>query len=165
MISTLQVTGKFIVMDIIVKPVAYVRNSRPTPGDDFWGATMSEIELAPEMPDEALENIGMFSHLEIIYYFNKTGNGKIAYTRRPRGNPDYPPMGIFAQRNKDRPNWIGLTTVELIEHAGRVLKVRYLDAIDGTPVLDIKPVFKEFLPTGEVRQADWVGDLMRAYWK
>jgi tRNA (adenine37-N6)-methyltransferase len=152
-------------MDIIVKPVAYVRNSRPTTGDDFWGATISEIELAPEMPEEALENIGKFSHLEIIYYFNQTGDGEFAYARHPRGNPAYPLMGIFAQRNKDRPNWIGLTTVELIEHSRRVLKVRYLDAIDGTPVLDIKPVFKEFQVKPPISQPDWVGDLMRDYWK
>jgi tRNA (adenine37-N6)-methyltransferase len=152
-------------MDIIVKPVAYVRNSRPTPGDDFWGGTISEIELAPGMPAEALDGIGLFSHLEIVYYFNQTGDGEIAHARRPRGNPAYPLMGIFAQRNKDRPNRIGLTSVELIEHTGRVIKVRYLDAIDGTPVLDIKPVFKEFLPKGEVRQADWVEDLMKEYWR
>jgi tRNA (Thr-GGU) A37 N-methylase len=74
-------------------------------------------------------------------------------------------MGIFAQRNKDRPNSIGLTTVELLEHSGRVIRVRYLDAIDGTTVLDIKPVFREFLPKGEVRQAEWVGDLMKDYWR
>lgn len=152
-------------MDIIVKPVAFVRNSRPTPGDDFWGGTISEIELAPEMPEEALEGIGLFSHLEIIYYFDQVGDGKITYARRPRGNPVYPLMGIFAQRNKDRPNWIGLTTVDLLEHTGRAIKVRYLDAIDGTPVLDIKPVFKEFQPKGEIRQAEWVGDLTRDYWK
>jgi tRNA (adenine37-N6)-methyltransferase len=159
-------------MDIIVKPVAYVRNSRPTPGDDFWGGTISEIELAPDIPQEALDGIGMFSHMEIIYYFNQTGDGniragdgKIAYARRPHGNPDYPLMGIFAQRNKDRPNCIGLTTVELIEHIGRVIRVRYLDAIDGTPVLDIKPVFREFMPVTPVRQPEWVGDLMKEYWK
>jgi tRNA-Thr(GGU) m(6)t(6)A37 methyltransferase TsaA len=152
-------------MTIQLTPIAAVRNSRPAPGDDFWGGTISEIELAPEMPEEALDGIELFSHLEIIYYFNQAGDGKIVHARRPRGNPDFPLMGIFAQRNKDRPNGIGLTTVELIGHAGRVIKVRYLDAIDGTPVLDIKPVFREFMPKGEIRQADWVGDLMKDYWK
>jgi tRNA (Thr-GGU) A37 N-methylase len=74
-------------------------------------------------------------------------------------------MGIFAQRNKDRQNWIGLTTVELIERTGRVLRVRYLDAIDGTPVLDIKPVFREFMPKTTIRQPEWVDDLMKDYWR
>jgi len=159
-------------MDIIVKPVAYVRNSRLTPGDDFWGGTISEIELAPEVAEEALDGIELFSHLEIIYYFNRTGDGdigagdgKIAFSRRPRGNPAYPQMGIFAQRNKDRPNSLGLTTVELFGHSGRVIKVRYLDAIDGTPVLDIKPVFREFQSKPPVRQPEWVDDLMKDYWK
>jgi tRNA (Thr-GGU) A37 N-methylase len=115
-------------MDIIVKPVAYVRNSRLTPGDDFWGGTISEIELVPEVAEEALDGIELFSHLEIIYYFDRTGDGdigagdgKIAFSRRPRGNPAYPQMGIFAQRNKDRPNSLGLTTVELFGHSGRVI--------------------------------------------
>jgi len=160
-------------MEIRLTPIATVKNTRAAPGDDFWGGTVSEIELMEGVPEEALEGIELFSHLEIIYYFDRVGegkgdrvgDGKIVYSRRPRGNPEYPLMGIFAQRNKDRPNSIGLTTVELLEHAGRVIKVRYLDAIDGTPVLDIKPVFREFLPKGEVRQAGWVEDLMKDYWK
>jgi tRNA-Thr(GGU) m(6)t(6)A37 methyltransferase TsaA len=152
-------------MEIRITPIATVKNTRTSPGDDFWGGTISEIELAEGVSEEALEGIELFSHLEIIYYFNRVGQGKVVHARRPRGNPEYPLMGIFAQRNKDRPNSIGLTTVELLEHAGRVIKVRYLDAIDGTPVLDIKPVFREFLPKGEVRQAEWVDDLMKDYWR
>jgi tRNA-Thr(GGU) m(6)t(6)A37 methyltransferase TsaA len=119
---------------------------------------------------EAFDGIEAFSHLEIIYFFDrvdggKLGEGKVAFSRRPRGNPAFPVMGIFAQRNKDRPNFIGLATVELIGHSGRVIRVRYLDALDGTPVLDIKPVFREFMPRTEVRQAEWVSDLLKDYWK
>ncbi|MCD6069467.1 MAG: hypothetical protein K0S33_4293 [Bacteroidetes bacterium] len=55
--------------------------------------------------------------------------------------------------------------VELLEHKGRILRVKYLDAIDGTPVPDIKPIFKEFQPKGEIRQPEWVSDLMKNYWK
>jgi tRNA (Thr-GGU) A37 N-methylase len=77
---------------------------------------------------------------------------RILYSRKTRGNPDYPNMGIFAQRNKDRPNQIGLSTVELIWHRERSIGVRMLDAINGTPVLDIKPVFKEFRSLTEIRQ-------------
>ena len=168
-------------MEIRLTPIATVKNTRAAPGDDFWGGTISEIELAEGVPGEALEGIGLFSHLEVIYYFNqvgegkgdragegkgdRVGEGKVVHARRPRGNPEYPLMGIFAQRNKDRPNSIGLATVELLEHAGRVIKVRYLDAIDGTPVLDIKPVFREFMPKTAIRQPEWVGDLMKDYWK
>jgi tRNA (adenine37-N6)-methyltransferase len=72
-------------------------------------------------------------------------------------------MGIFAQRNKDRPNKIGLCTVELIWHRERTIGVKMLDAIDGTPVLDIKPVFREFREKTPIRQPDWVMDLMKDY--
>jgi tRNA-Thr(GGU) m(6)t(6)A37 methyltransferase TsaA len=152
-------------MDIRMTPVAIVRNTRTEPGDDFWGGTISEIELADGVASEAFDGIESFSHLEIIYHFNLIGDGKINYARRPRGNPDYPLMGIFAQRNKDRPNWIGLATVELVERVGRVIRVRYLDALDGTPVLDIKPVFREFMPKSPVRQPEWVGELLKDYWR
>jgi tRNA-Thr(GGU) m(6)t(6)A37 methyltransferase TsaA len=152
-------------MKIQLKPIATVKNSRIAPGDDDWGGVVSEIVLAPEVPEEALEGIELFSHLEIIYYFDQAVGGQIVHARRPRGNPGYPLMGIFAQRNKDRPNSIGLTTVELVEHRGRTIRVRYLDAIDGTPVLDIKPVFREFMPKTPIRQPEWVDDLMKEYWR
>jgi tRNA (Thr-GGU) A37 N-methylase len=73
-------------------------------------------------------------------------------------------MGIFCQRKKDRPNKLGLCTVQLLAHNGRSITVKGLDAIDGTPVLDIKPVFKEFQPKGAIVQAEWVADLMKNYW-
>jgi len=131
-------------MEIRVKPVATVKNSRKTPSDDFWGEIISEVELCDHIPDEAFEGISAFSHLEIIYFFDKVKQSDIIFSGRPRGDPGYPVTGIFAQRKKDRPNTLGLCTVELLEHKGRTLKVKYLDAIDGTPVLDIKPVFKEY---------------------
>ena len=152
-------------MTIQLNPVATVFNTRTTPMDDFWGETISEISLLPHIPTEAFDQIESFSHLEIIYFFNQVDPEKIVFAGRPRGNPAYPSVGIFGQRKKDRPNQIGLCTVELIEHQGRVIRVKYLDAIDGTPILDIKPVFREFEPKGEVRQADWVEDLMKNYWE
>lgn len=152
-------------MEIKLTPVAKVKNTRTTPTDDFWGTVIAEIELADHIPTEAFENIADFSHLEIIYYFDQVKPGDIVYSGRPRGNPAYPVTGIFAQRKKDRPNTIGLCTVELLEHNGRTIKVKYLDAINGTPVLDIKPVFSEFQPKKPVRQPAWVADLMQDYWK
>lgn len=133
-------------MEIKLKPIATVKNSRTT-------------------PTEAFEGIYEFSHLEIIYFFDKVNNKEIVFSGHPRGNPNYPLVGIFGQRKKNRPNTIGLCTVELLEHNARCLKVRYLDAIDGTPVLNIKPVFKEFQPKGEIRQPLWVSILMKNYWK
>ena len=152
-------------MEIKLRPVATVKNSRTTPTDDFWGEVISEIELCDHIPAEAFEGISDFSHLEIIYFFDEADNREIVFSGRPRGNPDYPLVGIFAQRKKERPNTIGFCTVELLEHNGRTIKVKYLDAIDGTPVLDIKPVFKEYQPEGDIRQPVWVADLMKNYWK
>ena len=151
-------------MEVTLTPIGTVRNSRTTPIDDFWEGITAEIELADHIPTEAFENISDFSHLEIIYFFNKVEREDIVFSGHPRGNINYPLVGIFGQRKKDRPNTIGLCTVELIEHNGRKIKVKHLDAIDGTPVLDIKPVFKEFQPKGTIRQPSWVADLMKNYW-
>jgi tRNA (Thr-GGU) A37 N-methylase len=73
-------------------------------------------------------------------------------------------VGIFAQRGKNRPNRIGVTVCRIVSVSGRRIEVEGLDAIDGTPVLDIKPVMAEFLPRGEIRQPDWSSELMKDYW-
>jgi tRNA (Thr-GGU) A37 N-methylase len=85
--------------------------------------------------------------------------------RHPRGNTAWSKVGIFAQRGKGRPNRLGVTIVEIVGREGRVLTVTGLDAIDGTPVLDIKPVMTEFLPRTPVRQPGWSHELMRNYWE
>jgi tRNA-Thr(GGU) m(6)t(6)A37 methyltransferase TsaA len=151
-------------MEITLKPIAYVKCSRTEAIDDNWGSIISEIVLAEHVPNEAFEGISAFSHLEIIYHFDKVQKESIVFSGHPRGNTAYPLVGIFGQRKKDRPNAIGLSTVELVEHNGRSIKVKYLDAIDGTPVLDIKPVFREFQPKSDIRQPSWVSDLMKNYW-
>jgi tRNA (adenine37-N6)-methyltransferase len=151
-------------MEIKLQAIATVKNSRTEPVDDDWETIVSEIELAEHIPTQAFDSISDFSHLEIIYYFNQVKKEDIVFSGRPRGNPDYPLVGIFGQRKKDRPNCLGLATVELLEHNNRKIKVKYLDAIDGTPVLDIKPVFNEFEPQSAVKQPVWTADLMKHYW-
>jgi len=152
-------------MEIKLQSIATVKNTKTEPIDDNWETIIADIVLDENIPSEAFNNISYFSHLEIIYYFDKVKKENIVFSGRPRGNPNYPLVGIFGQRKKDRPNAIGLATVELLEHNGRTIKVKFLDAINGTPVLDIKPVFKEFLPKTEIRQPVWVADLMKNYWK
>lgn len=152
-------------MEIKLEPVAYVSNKREAISDDFWGDTISEIRLAEHIPEEVFDNIEMFSHLEIIYFFDQVAETDIVYSGRPRENPAYPLMGIFGQRKKNRPNRIGLCTVALAEHRGRSVFVKWLDAISGTPVLDIKPVIREFGIKGEQQQPAWVSDLMKQYWE
>lgn len=151
-------------MSIHLSPVATVTNSRKDLSDDFWGTVISEIELTENIPAEAFNGIDEFSHLEIIFYFDKADSSKVVFNGHPRGNKDWPDVGIFAQRKKDRPNGIGLTIVELVKREGNKIWVKYLDAIDGTPILDIKPVMKEFLPQKEIKQPMWSTELMKDYW-
>lgn len=151
-------------MQIKLLSIATIHNSRTAVTDDNWGEIISEITLDANIPTEAFAGIESFSHLEILFYFDKVDDSTVVFSGRPRGNPNYPLVGIFSQRKKDRPNKIGLCTVQLLEHNGRTIKVKGLDAIDGTPVLDIKPVFKEFQPPGEIIQPEWVFDLMKNYW-
>jgi tRNA (adenine37-N6)-methyltransferase len=152
-------------MVISMEPIAFVINQRNSPVDDDWGSLISEIHLASQVPDCAFDAIEGFSHLEIIYYFDQVEKDNIVFSGKPRGNPEYPEVGIFGQRKKDRPNRIGLSTVSLLGHEGRMIRVKWLDAICGTPVLDIKPVFREFEPQGPVIQPHWVIELMARYWK
>lgn len=151
-------------MNISLEPIAFVKNSRKNAIDDDWEGIVSHVELVETIPIEAFDNISEFTHLEIIFYFDQAKSEDVVFSGHPRGNRAYPKMGIFAQRKKDRPNHLGLCTVQLLEHKDKILKVKYLDAIDGTPILDIKPVFKEFQPRGEIHQPVWVNDLMRQYW-
>ncbi|MRR29402.1 S-adenosylmethionine-dependent methyltransferase [bacterium] len=150
---------------IELEPIAVVRNTRKTVEDDQWDEVVSTIELLPPLTAEALTGIESFSHLEVIYYFDRVQPAKIETgARHPRNNPDWPLVGILAQRGKNRPNQIGVTICTLLEHTGSSITVKGLDAVDGTPILDIKPVMKEFLPKDDIRQPDWVGELMRHFW-
>lgn len=150
--------------EIHMRPIAHVHNVRTGLDDDHWGGMVSQITLDVSLPEQSLLGLESFSHAEILYHFDRVDDAGIRILRHPRGNPAWPQVGVFAQRNKDRPNHIGLTIVRIIRREGRSLFVEGLDAIDGTPVLDIKPVMEEFLPRGEVRQPQWSHELMQAYW-
>ncbi len=152
-------------MKIEIKPVAYVENIRKEIIDDNWGEVISDIILIEDFPPESLLGLEDFSHAEILFYFSKTNDADIKFTRHPRGNSSWPLTGIFAQRGKNRPNHLGVTICEIIQVKGSILTVKGLDAVDGTPVIDIKPVLIEFLPRIEVKQPEWSKDLMKDYWK
>jgi len=145
-------------------PVAYVKNARREPIDDQWESIPSKIVLTDDFPAEAFEGIETFSHLHVIFFFHLDQDDPLATARHPRNNPDWPKVGIFAQRNGVRHNKIGLVTVKLLKREGKTLFVERLDAVDGTPVLDIKPVMHEFQPVGEIRQPDWVSEMLKDYW-
>ncbi len=150
----------------IMRPIGIVRSPRDEAIDDNWGDVVSQIELCDDVPIESLAGIEDFSHAEIIYVFDRVTPDKITSgARHPRGNSAWPLVGIFAQRAKNRPNRLGSTMVRILGREGRTLKVLALDAIDGTPVLDIKPVMNEFLPRETVHQPAWSHELMSDYWR
>ncbi len=153
--------------EITIRPVAYVHNERKDPlTDDFWGEMVSEIILVDNIPSEALKGLEKISHLEIIFYFHEVDkNKKINYCSRPRGSSKWPKIGIFAQRKRNRPNYLGSTIVKLLTRVENKLYVQNLDAMDGTPIIDIKPVYREFLPNDEVEQPKWVSHIMQDYWE
>jgi tRNA-Thr(GGU) m(6)t(6)A37 methyltransferase TsaA len=152
-------------MSYKVKPIAFVSAARQTPVDDCWGGEISKITLVDKIDPSALSGVGNFSHVEVLYLFHGVSEDEVVFSaRHPRNNLRWPKIGIFAQRGKNRPNRIGTTICKIAGIYGRVLKVCELDAIDGTPVLDIKPVMKEFLPREPTHQPSWATDLMAKYW-
>ena len=152
-------------MDYAIRAIGQVQGGRADPIDDDWGASRSVIALDPgQFGPEALAGLDGFSHAEIIFVFDKVTPDRIETgARHPRGREDWPLTGIFAQRGKNRPNRLGVTVCRIVAVEGTALHVEGLDAISGTPVVDIKPVMREFLPRGEVRQPAWVAELMAHY--
>lgn len=153
-------------MTYTLTPIGHVHGGRAEAIDDNWGASRAAIELdGARFAPDALAGLADFSHAEVIFLFDKVVDEKIETgARHPRNRADWPLVGIFAQRGKNRPNRLGLTTCRIVAVDGLTVEVEGLDAIDGTPVLDIKPVMAEFLPRGNVRQPAWSHELMQGYW-
>jgi len=153
-------------MRIEFEPIGYVEAIRDVPADDPWGGEEACIVLSDRFMADAFTGIDDFSHVEVLFLFDRVDPSEVVFgSRHPRGNTDWPSVGIFAQRAKSRPNRIGSTICRVLRVDGVRLYVSELDAVTGTPVLDIKPVMVEFLPRVEVRQASWSRELMKEYWK
>ncbi len=151
---------------VSLTPIGLVRSTRTEPADDGWDAELARIELdAARFGPEALIGLDAFSHVEVIFLFHRADPAKVETgSRHPRGNPDWPRVGIFAQRGKDRPNLLGSTIARVLRVEGTVVHLLGLDAIDGTPVLDLKPWMAGFAPRGMHREPQWAGQLMEGYW-
>ena len=152
-------------MSFPIDAIGHVRGGRIEAVDDDWDRETAVIELVDGFTAEALAGLADFSHAEIAFVFDQVPLDRIETgARHPRNRADWPLVGIFAQRGKNRPNRIGITVCRIERVEGTRLHVRGLDAIDGTPVIDIKPVMQEFLPRGDIRQPDWSRELMAEYW-
>jgi tRNA-Thr(GGU) m(6)t(6)A37 methyltransferase TsaA len=153
-------------MTLTLRPIGVVRSSRADALDDDWDAVTAEIVLDPDVvsPD-SVAGLADFSHVEVVFVFDQVADADIETgARHPRGNPDWPKVGILAQRARMRPNRLGITACRLAGVDGLTVRVTGLDAIEGTPVVDLKPVMQEFLPRGEVSQPAWASELMAGYW-
>jgi tRNA-Thr(GGU) m(6)t(6)A37 methyltransferase TsaA len=152
---------------IVLNPIGIVSCPRTELIDDNWGSVDSAITLNPaELHDDAVLGLETFSHIEVVFYFHRVAQAEIERgARRPRGRADWPMVGILAQRAKSRPSLIGVSRCRLLSVDGLVLRVRGLDAVDQTPVLDIKPYMAEFQPIGEVVQPSWSREVMTDYYK
>ena len=150
-----------------VRPIGVVRSPRTVPRHDHWGGVTSLIELDPAvLQPEAVTGLEQFSHLEVVFHFHLVPESDaVTGAVRPRGRTDLPRLGILAQRLKERPNRLGVSRCELVRVDGLTLHVRALDALDGTPVLDVKPYQRLFAPdSGAVREPAWLHEAMSAYY-
>jgi len=146
-------------LEIWLRPIGRVSNEVVERGRREWENIVSEISISPEW-GEAMEGVDDFSHLIVLFWLHRVSAEERARTLRvhPGGRSDIPARGVFATRSPVRPNPIGMCVVRLLERKGNVLKVRGLDAVNETPVLDIKP----YLPSDQVSEAtvpQWVIEL------
>ena len=148
----------------VFQPIGIVRSNRDKMSEGRWAEVESRIELDPVYA-QGLAGLGEFSHVVVVFHLDRIPPFDPAkqLTRNPRGMEDLPPVGVFAQRTKFRPNPIGVTTVELVKVEPGGIVVRGLDALDGTPVLDIKPYIPAFERKEDVRLPAWVGRMMDGY--
>ena len=149
-------------MKLEMEPVGRVKNQITERKDTSWGNDISIIMLE-EPYISGLKGLEAFSHAIILFQLDQARYDREKHLqRRPQNREDMPLVGIFAQRGKDRPNRIGMTAVEVLSVSDDSLTVRGLDAVDGTPVLDIKPYY----PVYDKRDAtvpEWVDRLMQHY--
>jgi tRNA-Thr(GGU) m(6)t(6)A37 methyltransferase TsaA len=153
-------------MEFTMRPIGIVRGGRTEATKDHWGINRSRIELdAAQFGQESLAGLDQLSHIEVIYYFHLHADEPTETgARHPRDRKDWPKVGIFAQRGRMRPNRIGLSTCRVVGLKGLSVEVEGLDAVDGTPVLDIKPVWSGNAPRGTFREPEWARELMANYW-
>jgi tRNA-Thr(GGU) m(6)t(6)A37 methyltransferase TsaA len=145
-------------MEYKVTPIGYITSpikSPPKRKDFYWQEIEAEIVVEPRLA-LGLNAIESFSHVIVIWWMDKaTDSSKVALEVVPRGRKDLPLVGVFASRSPYRPNPVGKATVRLLEHRGNILRVKGLDALDGTPVLDIKPFIPDYDSDKDATAPEW----------
>ncbi|MCA1220057.1 TrmO family methyltransferase domain-containing protein [Streptomyces sp. 8L] len=149
-----------------VEAIATVVGGHTRVQDDYQGGVESVIRLSEAYPLETLQGLHEFSHLTVTWRFHLAQPEDVQlHARHPRGNPQWPTTGTFAHRNHRRPAQLATSYPRLLDLAGRDLLVTDLDAVDGTPVVDLAPYFQEMGPRGVVRQPAWPSEMLADYWR
>ncbi len=148
---------------IACRSIGVVRSPVAQGRDDGWGSVVSELHLDEDVA-AGLAGLEGFSHAIVVFWMHRSSfDATTDLVRRPRGRADMPEVGIFAQRAKHRPNPIGLTAVRVLGRRGRIVEVQGLDAIDGTPLLDLKPYVPAFDTAPVATVPEWMSRLMEGY--
>ncbi|MCQ8773090.1 SAM-dependent methyltransferase [Streptomyces telluris] len=148
-----------------INSIATVVGGHTTPADDHQGGVESIIRLHPHYPLETLQGIEEFSHLTVVWHFHRVTPDDVAlHARSPRGDARWPATGTFVHRNHRRPNQLALSFPRLLHVQGRDLHVTDLDAIDGTPVVDLAPYFPQMGPRSTVTTPAWPAEMLHRYW-
>ena len=147
--------------EIKLKPIGVVRNEIKQTGYHDCKDIVSEIEIDGKLA-ELLDGIEEFSHIIVLFWMHAVPLDSPRPTKvHPRGRADLPLVGLFATRAPQRPNPIGITIVKLLKRQGTTLTVQGLDAIDGTPVIDIKSYMIPRIARNEIRMPEWVAKLQK----
>ena len=146
--------------ELTLKPIGIVKSEVKDPVRRDWQGVVSEIIIDQSL-EECLEGLEDFSHIMVVYWMHRAPSwGQPPGKVHPMGRADLPLVGLFATRAPHRPNPLGVTVTRLLERRGKVLKVEGLDAIDGTPVIDIKPYIPpRAVSPDNLQMPDWVKKL------
>ncbi len=144
-------------MEIVLKPIGFVKNNIEKSRFGGFKDEISEIVI-DEKYKEGLDDIDDYSHLIIVYWLDKVKTCELHHL--PQGKVgEVPEVGIFACRCTNRPNPIGITTVELLERKDNTIKVKGLDILNGTPIIDIKPYWPQYEKIENPKIPNWVNKL------
>lgn len=141
--------------EISLKPIGFIHNNLGQRRFNQWSDTESELVIDREYTD-ALYGLTDYSHIEVLFYLHEMKH-PFRSLIHPTGNPEYPKMGAFATRTPNRPCRIGLTTCALLSLDDNIIRVRGLDAYDGSPILDIKPYSGKTIESIKIPQ--WIIDI------
>jgi len=150
-------------MMIQLHPIGVIKSpvTKMSPGN--WGRVQSEIHLEKRYT-AGLKGLEGFSHLLVVFFMHRASFVPDKHLlRRPRADKDQPKTGVFAQRTKYRPNPIGISAVKLLSIAGNVITVQGLDALDNSPLLDIKPYMPIFDQVCDASLPQWVDRFEEGY--